>query len=106
MESQLDIFDPVARVTDPDTSWAAARSVTDLTQKQAAVLSVLRSVDEGMTDEQIARQYDCGWSRRVPQSPSGLRTRRKELVDLGLVRDSGRRAEMETGRMAIVWEVA
>lgn len=99
MEAQLDIFDPAARATDPDTSWAAARSVTDLRPRQAAVLELLSRGP--LTDEQIARRY-CG----PRQSPSGLRTRRKELVDMGLVRDSGVKERMETGRLAVVWEVA
>ena len=101
MEAQLDIFDPAARATDPDTSWDAARSVRLITAKQAAVRDVLGAAPSGLTDEELAARY-VG----PHQSPSGLRTRRKELVDLGLVRDSGRRAQMETGRMAIVWEVA
>ncbi len=37
-------------------------------------------------------------------APSGARTRRKELVRLGLVRDSGVRKRTEANRPTIVWE--
>ena len=100
MEAQMDIFDPAARATDPDTSWQAARSVGELRPRQAAVLELLADHD-GLTDEDIARLY-VG----PRQSPSGLRTRRRELVDMGLVVDSGRRGVTVSGRSTIVWEVA
>lgn len=101
MLDQLDIFDaPVARADDPSTSWDAARSVTLRTEKQSAVLETLRRIGEG-TDEDIARAY-----RGPAQSPSGLRTRRKELCAMDLVMDSGRQAKLSTGRMATVWECA
>lgn len=89
-----------ARDTDPDTSREAARSVTDLTERRAAVLATLRRLGSG-TDADIAWAYPRDAPR---QSPSGLRTRRSELVAAGLVRDSGLRARMESGRRAIVWE--
>jgi len=91
-----------ARATDPDTSHEAARSVSNLRLSQESVLKVLRLIP--MTDVEMARIYHS--SIDVPlQSDSGLRTRRKELVDLGLVRDSGHRRKLPSGRSAIVWEV-
>ena len=88
---------PATRRSDPATSHAAAESVGDVRLRQLAVLRVLVH-NPGLTDEQIASNY-VG----PVQSPSGLRTRRSELVALALVEDSGARARMLSGRLAIVW---
>ena len=91
---------PVARRTDPGTSWAAAHSVTDTTITRTKK-AILRALEHGpMTDEDIASAVGIAYT-----TPSGLRTRRRELVDAGLVRDSGRRTRLESGRQAIVWEL-
>jgi hypothetical protein len=87
---------PRARTGDPGTSHEAARSVTELSEKQELILSALRrnpSIDEEIQD----------WFSIV-MSPSGARTRRAELVDMNLVRDSGKRRKTRSGRNAIVWE--
>ena len=67
------------------------------------------------TDEELWKQYEAsrihGTLRLQPigalpeQSVSGLRTRRSELVKRGLVKDSGKKRKLESGRMAVVWEV-
>lgn len=90
--------EPVARATDPETSWDAARSVRNLTATRAAILAVLRSGPG--TDEEI-------WDRLSPgerTTPSGIRTRRAELVDMGVVEDSGKRVKGRAGRAMIVWK--
>jgi len=100
-----------ARRTDPDTSHAAAASITEdqLRDSQQAVLALFRLFDEsGGTDQKAARHYElrrkrAGWPS---QSASGLRTRRKELVDAGFLGDSGQRETLESGRKSIVWRVA
>ena len=89
----------VARATDPQTSWDAARSVTDLTGKQKTVLEVLQ-YREPLTDEEIYREV------RLVMSPSGARTRRSELVRKGLVRWSGETKRGKTGRNMRIWEIA
>lgn len=92
-----------ARTTDPDTSHAAAESITDLRLRQAAVLSVLNFVGQ-LTDEELVEQY--GEISPVPQSPSGIRTRRAELVRKGLVRYAGYKRVLRSGRLGRVWEAA
>jgi hypothetical protein len=105
--SDLSLFDtaphPRWRSSDPQTSVDAALSITPdaLRENQVAVLNVLRLYGP-LTDEGIAAWY----GDRPKQSPSGLRTRRHELQELGLVEDSGKRARLRSGRQAIVWRAS
>jgi len=97
------------RPTDPSTSSEAARSLTDYGREacETAVLLELRSlgllrvIDNGLqggrTDEEMVAILGDRWS------PSGIRTRRKELVVKGLVEDSGFRRLTRSGRNAVVW---
>lgn len=89
-----------ARLSDPSTSLAAAGSLNAqrLTATREAILTVLREHPDGLTDADIADRY-----HGPEASPSGLRTRRSELCDLGLVADTGRRQLLTSGRHAIVW---
>lgn len=111
--TQPSLFDPDpgetahARRTDPDTSHAAAASVDNISRKQAAVLAIL---GEGpLTDAALVAVYGARSAvdpvTYPPQSTSGIRTRRSELVDKQRVRDSGARVTLPTGRHAILWEV-
>lgn len=96
---------PNARILDPSTSHQAARSVTNVTQTQHAILEIYRQFRNGLTDYELvtiyqreARAYD------YPQaSESGIRSRRAELVDQGRVEDTGKRVKLPSGRSAIVW---
>jgi hypothetical protein len=90
-----------ARRTDPETSHAAARSISSdkLRQSQDEVLRLF-DVGGNMTDVEVALLASV---EGVVQSPSGLRTRRRELVDLGLLKDTGKRERLLSGRQAIVW---
>jgi hypothetical protein len=103
-----------ARTTDPETSHAAAESITEVTRRrsQLDVLQIL--LDHGaLTDQEIEIIHRSlvgswahgGWQIKH-QSPSGLRSRRSELVkEHGLVRDSGKRRPSRTStRNMIVWE--
>jgi hypothetical protein len=85
-----------ARNSDPDTSHAAARSVRHIRESQAEVLALFRAHGP-MTDELARTVY------RGHQSPSGLRTRRSELVGRGQLVDTGRRVVGATGRRMVVW---
>lgn len=85
-----------ARTTDPWTSWAAARSVTNIRERQAAVLMVI--VTYGPSEKSLAEIvsiYQAAASRPdtgLPQqSDSGIRTRTKELQDAGWILETGTR---------------
>ena len=92
-----------ARKTDPHTSHDAARSIDDVTATQQFVLRSLKR--RAQTDVDLINTYrsfkTAPWA-----SESGIRTRRHELVERGLVMDSGKRSVLPSGRRAIVWSVA
>ena len=90
---------PRARSSDPQTSHAAAKQVEAVRQTQQEILDILR-VYGPSSDEEIALYARA---RSTYQSPSGLRTRRAELVDQGRVLDSGSRKLTQSGRQTIVW---
>lgn len=95
------------RATHPDTSRRAMDSVNRETAWAIHdwVIEMLTDHPEGATHEQLWMLY----VRLRPEartSQSGLRTRVSELVRGGVVRDSGTRRRMSTGRQAIVWELA
>jgi hypothetical protein len=104
----IDMFAPKAhaRASDPETSHAAAKSVRRIRRSQAAVLSCLKLLgprpDTLLLSGYEAHRDEHQWPK---QSPSGIRTRRKELVAQGFVADSGVRRRLDSGRMAIVWAV-
>ena len=90
-----------ARTGDPWTSHAAARSIepAKLRESQQAVLAFFRK-NGPMHHDHLTRHYvGPPW-----QSQSGLRTRTKELVDLGLIQDTGRTVRLPSGRSSIIWE--
>ena len=91
-----------ARRTDPTTSFEAAGSVKDTTKTQQFILKALR---KPLTDVDLVSAYRAFKSAPVA-SESGIRSRRAELVGLGLVRDTGKRVKLASGRHAIVWQVA
>lgn len=95
--------EPVARRTDPQTSWDAARSIGRAKQEEQKrlVLAILRSIGPA-TDEQIA---ECAASWGKTDSPSGLRTRRIEMARETPPRVvyTGRRIAGRSGRDFMVW---
>jgi uncharacterized protein (DUF2225 family) len=97
---------PSTRTNDPETSHLAERSVSDVTEKQDAVYEVLK-VFGPLTDKDLIQIYgeavnECGL---CPQSDSGLRTRRKELVDKGIVEWTGQKIKDGTRRLSRTWKV-
>lgn len=98
-----------ARSSDPDTSHEAAASTGDVRASQAAVMLVLNECGP-VTDETLVATYHRAWARDTEnllprQSPSGIRSRRAELVRRGLVVWTGQKATMTTGRKGRVWAV-
>lgn len=85
-----------SRHSDPDTS----RQVPDSLRMIKSRSDVLKTLSRRpLTDIELVQAMSS------KMSPSGTRTRRSELVRMGLVKDSGRRKPGPTGRSHIVWEV-
>ena len=80
-----------------ETRGAAADGIRPLAEDlRAQVLAFIVDRDgQGATDEEVRR----GLGLRADTA----RARRVELRDAGLVRDSGARRPVESGRLAIVW---
>lgn len=101
------VFDtPLARNSDPATSWHAAGSVRNVTDTHRRILDLLAAFgpdhDEGLLSTWSLMQgaEPDAWPHI---SPSGLRSRRAELVRGGLVQDTGERHKTKSGRATIVW---
>jgi hypothetical protein len=102
-EQRREMTEPhaVARATDPETSWDAADSVKDIRKSQEQVLKIFRRHGPLSDEAMIHKASIAG----VMQSHSGLRTRRNELVTLGLLKDSGRRGKTMSNRSTTIWEL-
>lgn len=87
-----------ARNTDPQTSHDAAASVAGQTETQRHLLELLAG--EPATDMDLMERWHAEWG---PATPSGLRTRRSELTEAGLVIDTGERRPSPSGRLCVVW---
>ena len=113
-DTTLDLFGvgdrAVARRSDPDTSHEAADSVTrDAIADTHTRIMLLLYAKGPLTDEGIAHHW--AWT---PVSPSGLRTRRKELVLRGSVSALGEHVAGEwsptygrtkSGRRSMLWDL-
>lgn len=90
----------LARPTDPETSHEAAAAVANASQVQRAVLEILASVGP-VTDEQIIRRYRTlfGWDA----TDQSIRSRRAELVRVGLVEFAEIYGLSQTGRRSREW---
>lgn len=94
---------PRTRIVDPPTSDDSAKGTTCRRGAREDVLSLF-TFGVSLTDTQLIELHSK--SSLSPQTPSGLRTRRSELVTLGRIRDSGQKRKLKSGRMSIVWESA
>ena len=98
---------PKARRRDPQTSFDAANSISleRVTETQRNIYYLLLASLEGSTDVDGWRIYQLAMTKEIAPyaSESGYRSRRAELVRLGLVEDTGERVKLKSGRNAIVW---
>jgi len=92
-----------ARYADPETSWEAAESLTSDTirQSQEQVWGLFK-VYGAMTDKELCVRAA---THEIMQSHSGLRTRRHELVVLGILQWSGD-FKLDGKRRHRIWEKA
>lgn len=95
---------PRARVSDPETSHEAADQVVNINAVQSTILMILWHRGP-LTDPQIAEHYyqRVAHGSAPMASESGLRTRRKELVDSGHIVATGEKRKLDSGRYAQVW---
>ena len=92
---------PYARTTDPETSHEAAASVGNLTEVKSKILEIL---ERPQCDVDLVFNIRAKTDWLV--SESGIRSRRSELVEAGLVVDTKDRVKLPSGRYAIVWGLA
>ena len=94
-----DLFDLPPHQRHSKTSRAAAESIKPhLNALQARVLGCIQLEPAyGATDDEIQRM--------TGMNPSTQRPRRIELLEKGLIRDSGRTRKTKSGRAATVWVV-
>lgn len=102
--SMLRPWTVTARNSDPDTSHAAGASITVDRRRQVHqhILDVL-AAHGPCTDFDLARLVAPLVGYPIKQTSVGVR--RKELVRVGLVADSGQRGTSDTGATAIRWQI-
>lgn len=96
-----------ARYTDPVTSHLAAASIS-MTHKVNVKTVILKLLElSPMTDPELCQAYsNLVYINQAPKtSEQNIRTRRKELHDLGLVQVVGI-TKTASGRQARIWRTA
>ena len=88
----------LSRSSDPETSQRAAEQIGGrINTIQAKVLWWAKEVyPRGFPDAELEQAFP-------EYGPSTVRTRRRELVDAGLIEDSGFRVVNKKGRTCIIW---
>lgn len=86
---------------------AAVVPIDTIARTRGAILEILDD-DGAMTEQGIIDAYHRNWYRhgspRFPRvTDAAIRARLAELVDGGLVLDTGERHVTESGREAVVW---
>ena len=92
------------KTSHPETSHEAASSLpfSKIRQSQKDVLWIFRNFGK-MTDTELIERYNRVGKPR--QSPSGIRSRRSELRDRGLIAWNGEYRVLVSGRKSRVWEI-
>src|ERR1043165_6043105 len=94
-----------ARHDDPWTSWAAARSLGPLRPRQAAIAHLFSTGLSYTLEEAVPayRAYQSGpRGQSPPQTDSSIRSRIAELMDAGVLEDTGKTRLTRSGRKARV----
>lgn len=86
---------PVARATNPGTSWAAAKSLTRGRTEQA-ILDLFTHDGVELTDDEIT-------TRLPAMYPPTVKSARSRLTNAGLLADADVRRRSSRGRLMIVW---
>lgn len=91
-----------ARATDPQTSHEAGDSVDNVTETQKHILGLLCAP---LCDAELIIAYGLAFEVGVAPraSESGIRSRRAELVERGLVIHDGTFRLSPSGRRMMVW---
>lgn len=92
----------IVRTKDPETSWGAAIKQTSEKRQElyTKIMSGLRAMGRS-TDEMLSDFLKTAWPS-YKFSPSGLRTRRSELVKAGWVKADGKKT-IRNGNQATAW---
>lgn len=98
---------PRSRPEDPDTSKKAEPDIDDIGEVQKEVLWLFATHGD-MIHRTLINKHRESCSELVDphahhRSRSGIRTRCSELVDMGLVEDTGEKRENYIGNPCIVW---
>lgn len=81
-----------------DTSVMSLQDLADtLSDRRRAVYELIRR-NPGRTDRELSRE--AGYA-----DPNQLRPRRTELLDMGLIREAGKRRCEVTGKTATTWRI-
>jgi len=81
------------------TSFGSAMEIeSDADTLRGRVLRCILGSGGGLTDEEMQQGLNL--------NPSTQRPRRVELVERGLVRDSGLQRKTRSGRNAVIWEIS
>ncbi len=95
----------IVRRNDPETSFKAA--IAQTSEKRQRIYELiyldLRNETRGLTDDGLIDTIVRIQGHKF--SPSGIRTRRSEMVKAGWVRDSGKTRDSFAGHPATVWEL-
>ncbi len=101
MSDMPSLFDaaPVARNSDPSTSWAAAAlaSTSAQTIRERCLAALKRAGVRGLTDFELAEQ--------VGRQQTSAGVRRHELVKAGLVEATAETRPSPSGTAARVWRI-
>ena len=103
MESRIENVQPV--VHDAETSQQAIPNSKRWTQNLHDAYNLLRRFPDGLTDEQSQDRFATmqGLDRR--DIGNSWRPARHALASIGLVRKTGEKRQVRSGREAIVWAV-